>query len=212
MDEEHPGSRHYNDASYYLLVALYDAAVVLARMPLHVLPDDPYLLDFETQLSYHTRAAILMAAFHLESRLFDFCWHNLGEHAAKAMEHLNLTQKTTAAHDILTRTALPAEVGRAVREFVGWRNDFAHGRRPGWPGSLAGFKRKRPSSRTDEPGEEVAETLHLMQQFLVICRHLDAISKHPDTTTSAGAYRELEDLLVRLRRFQFVDGRLVDKG
>ncbi|MCK9218214.1 MAG: hypothetical protein M0P77_09920, partial [Firmicutes bacterium] len=73
----------------------------------------------------------LMICIELEMRINKFCYYNIGEETTESIESLSLIKKLTVVHSILGKLPFKGtNIYELLREFVGWRNKYVHGKRP----------------------------------------------------------------------------------
>ena len=166
----------------------------------------------ESDLGCCTRTTILMAIVDLESTVNRFCFFNLGEVPTDAIERLSIAEKLEVCHSVLGLSNFKGtRYYQAIKSLLTWRNAFAHGKCTDMPFNKIKENHLKAPKKYPEAFDELQEMLSLIESYLLICTYLPSISKHPYTSGYSVEWEEIEEYLVKIKAFQFEDGRIVGK-
>lgn len=119
----------------------------------------------------------LMICIELEMRINKFCYYNIGEETTEAIELLSLTKKLTVAHSILGKLPFKGtKVYELLKEFVGWRNKYVHGKRPNIKHNELHKNHFKESDGFKNIYDVVKEIIQRGENFLEITKYLTEIS------------------------------------
>lgn len=167
------------------------------------------LAGLERDLSSYTRTAILMSIVDLESTVNRFCYFNLGEVTTDSIERLSLSEKLEVAHAVLGLSSFKGNrCYQAMRALVNWRNAFVHGKCTDMPYNTIKENHLKKPDKYPSSSDELQELFKLLDEYLLACKYLVKISKHPYTSSPEVLWEEIRWQIDTLRTFHFEDGIL----
>lgn len=232
QEEDLQKSNHWrsSEASFIMLRALKDVMLTLFRMYLEATRfQEPIrehyakygyeaskdfvrnlgnisqnLLGLSIDLNVHTRTAILMAIIDLEANINRFCYYNLGENTAEAVERLSLIEKLEVIHAVLGQPGFKGtKPYESLRGLVNWRNAFVHGKRPSLPYNKLKKNHLKPLKEVYTPANDVKEMHDHLESYLSLHKHLSLINKYDDTRKYVANLNEIEKHLTAIKKFKF---------
>lgn len=149
-----------------------------------------YIQQIITDIISSADTTIFMCCVNSETRINMFCYYELGEETAEAVETLSLTKKLIVTHKVLNKLPfVGTHPYEALNSLVKWRNAYVHGKCNNM--SVKALKKNHISTSEEYSNliDKISELIEYLKCYLAIIDYLPKIATHECTK---GVYSEEE--------------------
>lgn len=158
------------------------------------------IMELESILGNVTDILRLTCSIELEARINMFCFFNIGEVAADAIETLSLVKKMEVAHSVLgVKQFKGSKPYEALNDLVEWRNLYAHGKCTDMPKDKLRKNHLVAPDKFPSPKDNIDDTIKSVSHYLAVITHLRNISQNERTSGWLRQDIEVAELLEELK-------------
>jgi hypothetical protein len=168
------------------------------------------LWDLEHRIKLATEVACFMSAIVAEDMLNRFCVYNLHKDLAEPLESLAPADKLVVAAAAVGKPgARQSPAFEALKKLYSWRNAFAHGHCTDRPTKSLRHNHLIPPKEYPGVPSSIEELRRLVGGLVRIEGYLCSISRNPYTSRSSSEVSEIQALLKKMEKYQFVGNNTI---